>query len=216
MSNLPPAPFDAILFDLDGTLIDTESLAVASGVKALARVGFPMGPEFLHQLIGKDHAASEQIIRDCLPDMDLSEFERHWRELFNDLVNLGLPLKPGAEALLDQLAHLPRGLVTSSRRDEAHRKLGIAGIAQYFQIVISRDDVAAAKPAPDPYLLAAERLGVPPARCLVFEDSETGAEAAHRAGCRVVQVPDVVPSDGKWAHHLAEDLLAGARAAGLI
>jgi beta-phosphoglucomutase-like phosphatase (HAD superfamily) len=81
--------------------------------------------------------------------------------------------------------------------------------------VITLDDVTAAKPAPDPYLLAANKLGVAPARCLVFEDSEAGAEAAHRAGCRVVQVPDVVPSEGRWAHHLAPSLLEGALAAGL-
>lgn len=216
MSDTSLAPFDAILFDLDGTLIDTESLAVASGVEAFARTGFDVGAEFLHQLIGKDHAASAAIIRDQLPGLDLSEFDRHWRLLFNAALERNLPLKPGAEALLEQLSHLPRGLVTSSRRDEAHRKLGIAGIAQYFQIVVTWDDVSAAKPAPEPYLLASRLLGVAPARCLVFEDSETGAEAAHRAGCRVVQVPDVLPSDGKWAHHLAEDLLAGARAAGLI
>ena len=72
------------------------------------------------------------------------------------------------------------------------------------------------KPHPEPYLLAASLLNVDPARCLVFEDSEAGAQAAHRAGMVVVQVPDVVPSDGKWAHHLAGDLLEGARLAGLI
>jgi HAD superfamily hydrolase (TIGR01509 family) len=209
-------PFDAILFDLDGTLIDTESLAVASGLAALAQNGFQVAADFMHQLIGKDHTATAAIIRAQLPDLDLAEFDLQWRRLFNEGVNRGLPLKPGAEALLEQLAHLPRGLVTSSRREEAHRKLAVAGIARYFDLVISFDDVTAAKPAPDPYLLAAERLGVQPDRCLVFEDSETGAEAAHRAGCRVVQVPDVLPSDGKWAHHLANDLLEGARAAGLI
>jgi HAD superfamily hydrolase (TIGR01509 family) len=208
--------FDALLFDLDGTLIDTESLAVASGVEAFANSGYPVDSAFMHRLIGKDHVASAEIIRTHLPGIDLAGFDKHWRRLFNEKVDRGLPLKPGAEALLVQMAHLPRGLVTSSRRDEAHRKLGIAGIARYFDIVVSVDDVTAAKPAPDPYLLAARMLGVSPARCLAFEDSEVGAEAAHRAGCRVVQVPDVLPSDGKWAHHLAEDLLEGARAAGLI
>ena len=209
-------PFDAILFDLDGTLVDTETIAVASGTEAFRRAGHPVGAEFLHQLIGKDHTASAAILRQSMPAMDMDAFNRHWRELFNEHLARGLPLKPGAVDLLDRLAHLPRGLVTSSRREEAHRKLGLAGIAHHFQIVITWDDVTAAKPAPDPYLLAAERLGVTPARCLVFEDSEVGAEAAHRAGCRVVQVPDVLPSDGRWAHHLAEDLLSGALAAGLI
>ena len=216
MTDASSLPFDAILFDLDGTLIDTESLAVASGVEAFANSGFPIDAAFMHRLIGKDHVASAAIIRAHLPDLDLEDFDQHWRRLFNEKVARGLPLKPGAEALLEQLAHLPRGLVTSSRRDEAHRKLGIAGLAQYFDIVVSYDDVTAPKPAPDPYLLAARMLGVTPERCLVFEDSEVGAEAAHRAGCRVVQVPDVLPSDGKWAHHLAVDLLEGARAAGLI
>ena len=211
-----PLPFDAILFDLDGTLIDTESLAVASGVEAFATSGFPIDAKFMHQLIGMDHSASAAIIQAQVPGVDLAEFDRTWRRLFNARVDVGLPLKPGAEALLERLAHLPRGLVTSSRRDEAHRKLGIAGIAQYFDLVVSVDDVTAAKPAPEPYLLAARLLGVAPERCLVFEDSEVGAEAAHRAGCRVVQVPDVLPSDGKWAHHLAADLLEGAKAAGLI
>jgi beta-phosphoglucomutase-like phosphatase (HAD superfamily) len=81
---------------------------------------------------------------------------------------------------------------------------------------VTVDDVTQPKPHPEPYLLAAQLLGVAPARCLVFEDSEAGSEAAHRAGMVVVQVPDVVPSDGKWAHHLALDLMSGARAAGLI
>ncbi|MBA4349649.1 MAG: HAD family phosphatase, partial [Rhodobacter sp.] len=77
-------------------------------------------------------------------------------------------------------------------------------------------DVSEPKPAPEPYLLAAARLGVDPTRCLVFEDSDVGAEAAHRAGCTVVQVPDVAPTEGRFARHLAADLLAGARAAGII
>ena len=106
--------------------------------------------------------------------------------------------------------------MTSTGRVGAHRKLGIAGIAEAFTHVVTLDDVRAAKPDPEPYLLAASLFGVAPARCLVFEDSETGAEAAHRAGCVVVQVPDVVPSRGRWAHHLAPDLLTGARMAGLL
>ena len=105
---------------------------------------------------------------------------------------------------------------TSTSRAGAHRKLAIAGIARSFAHVVTLDDVRAPKPAPEPYLMAAQLFGFDPTRCLAFEDSETGAEAAHHAGCVVVQVPDLVPSQGRWAHHLAPDLLSGARMAGLL
>jgi HAD superfamily hydrolase (TIGR01509 family) len=111
---------------------------------------------------------------------------------------------------------LPLAIVTSSRRASAAQKLALAGIAGHFTRVVVLEDVTTPKPAPEAYLLAAARLGVAPDRCLAFEDSEPGAEAAYRAGCTVVQVPDILPSQGRWAHHLAPDLLTGARLAGLI
>ncbi len=82
--------------------------------------------------------------------------------------------------------------------------------------MVTVDDVARAKPAPDPFLLAARLLGVDPQRCLAFEDSEPGAEAAFAAGMTVVQVPDIVPASGRFAHLVAPDLMAGARAIGLV
>jgi HAD superfamily hydrolase (TIGR01509 family) len=207
--------YDALLFDLDGTLIDTESIALATGLAAFAAHGHVVDESFMHALVGKDEPTAARIIRAALPDADLDAVNRHWREGFAAGVDRGLELKPGAAELLS-LVRQPLAIVTSTGRVEAHRKLGIAGIARAFSHVVTLDDVMAPKPAPDPYLLAAALLGLDPGRCLVFEDSETGAEAAYRAGCVVVQVPDVVPSRGRWAHHLAPDLLTGARMAGLI
>lgn len=207
--------YDALLFDLDGTLIDTESIALETGLAAFAAHGHPVSRAFFEGLVGKDDPTAEALIRDAFPGIDLPAINAAHRAAFTERVEQGLPLKPGAAELL-AAAGLPCAIVTSSRRDGAHRKLAIAGIAQSFVHVVTLEDVEAPKPAPDPYLLAATLFGVPPGRCLVFEDSETGAEAAHRAGCIVVQVPDMLPSQGRWAHHLAPDLLTGARMAGLI
>ena len=207
--------YDALLFDLDGTLVDTETIALATGRAAFVAHGHPVTDAFMHALVGKDEPSAALIIQAAMPQVDLAAVNLHWRRGFAAGVAAGLALKPGAAALLAATT-LPMAIVTSSSRAGAHHKLDLAGLAGAFLHVVTLDDVTAAKPAPDPYLLAARLLGTDPARCLVFEDSEIGAQAAHSAGCVVVQVPDVVPSEGRWAHHLAPDLLTGARMAGLL
>lgn len=206
--------YDAYLFDLDGTLIDTESIALQTNMEVFAALGHPVDAAFLHGLIGKDAPSSAAIIRDRMPGIDMAVLESELVAAFNRGIEAGLPLKPGAAALLAGLDR-PAAIVTSSGARSAGRKLALAGIDRLFAQVVSLDDVTAAKPAPAPYLLAARLLGVRPDRCLVFEDSEVGAEAAFSAGCRVVQVPDILPASGRFAHHVAPDLLSGARWAGL-
>lgn len=208
--------YDALLFDLDGTLIDTEAVALVSGQQAFAELGSSVSAAFMHSLIGIDQGTARQIIATGYPSLDLVALNTRWQALFVEGTATCLPLKPGVETVLQAFGHLPKALVTSSGRVEAHRKLDVAGLSHYFHAVITVDDVARAKPAPDPYLLAAQMLGTTTGRCLAFEDSEVGAEAAHRAGCVVVQVPDIVPASGRWAHHVADTLVAGARLAGLM
>lgn len=207
-------PFDALLFDLDGTLIDTETVAQRTGLAAFAAMGYPVDLAFMQRLVGVDLPTSARIIGAALPDLDQKALHAHWHGAFVAAIDEDLPLKPFALEILSA-RHRPMALVTSSGRDEAHRKLQRAGLTEFFDTIVTLADVTTPKPAPEPYLIAAERLGIAPARCLVFEDSETGAEAAHRAGCTVVQVPDVGHATGRWAHFLADDLLHGARLAGL-
>ena len=207
--------FDAVLFDLDGTLIDTERLAMAATLSAFDAMGFKVPQDFLHDLVGKDMPTAERLIAARYPQLDLQDLDRRVAFAMNQELLSGMPLKPGVRALLAKITQ-PKAVVTSSSRKGAVRKVTQAGLMDDFQHLITLDDVNHPKPAPDAYLLAAKMLGVAPARCLVFEDSEVGAEAAHRAGMRVVQVPDLVASQGRFAHHLADDLISGARAAGLI
>ncbi len=211
--------FDAVVFDLDGTLIDTESLCNAAGVEACANLGFPVSLEFFESLAGIDDRTRATLIEERVgATVELQAFLTEWDRLCTERFAQGIPVKAGAVELLERLgaAGIPLALATSSRQGPAEEKLAGADLRRHFRTVVTFDDVAAPKPAPDPYLLAAERLGVSPARCVAFEDSETGARSARAAGLTVVQIPDLHPTEGAHAHHVAATLLDGAAWAGLL
>ena len=208
--------FDAVFFDLDGTLVDSERLTVQTGTAAFAAQGHHDVEDLLHSLVGVDQVTSAGMILSRFPGLELDALTATWQTAFLAAQAVDLLLKPGASQIVHGLRDSHAlALVTSSRRDPAEVRLVQAGLRPAFRAVITRDDVTAPKPHPEPYLLAAATLGVDPARCLVFEDSEPGAEAAFAAGMTVVQVPDIIPASGRFAHHVARSLTDGARWAGI-
>lgn len=211
-------PFAAVLFDLDGTLSDTEALCNDTGVEACAALGVPVTHEFFEGLAGIDDAERVRLINAHTGlTLDPVTFFAEWDRLTFARMEAGIAMKPGARDLLDHLTArgMPLALVTSSRHGPAWAKLHGAGLGQTFACVITVEDVTNPKPAPDPYLLAAKKLGAKPEDCVVFEDSDTGARSGAQAGCVVVQIPDRAGQTGKHATHLASGLLEGAGMVGL-
>jgi HAD superfamily hydrolase (TIGR01509 family) len=186
---------DAVLLDMDGTLLDTEPSYVSALTAALDAFGYPDATATCHALIGIPGAECEILLRarygENFPFVDVIEaFAVRSDEIFRE----GLPLKPGTIELLDALreAGCPFAIVTSTARRTAERHLTFGGIRARFDTLVTCDDVARGKPSPDIYLLAAERLGVRPQACVAIEDSNPGIAAAYAAGAIPIMVPDLV------------------------
>ena len=129
------------------------------------------------------------------PDFPVDQFYADSDALFVAALEAGIPLRPGAEVILDHLARagIPMAIATSTMAPYAQQRLEKAGLLPYFQTVVTRNDVDRPKPDPQPYLLAAERLGVDPADCVAVEDSHAGVRAGVAAGMATVMIPDLLP-----------------------
>ncbi|MFE0676823.1 HAD-IA family hydrolase [Streptomyces sp. NPDC058867] len=183
-------PLQAVLFDMDGTLVDTERL----WWEAVTRVaGRPLTGADEPQVLGRpvEHTAAWLAVTTGRPAADLAEALH--RE-FADRVRAGIVPRPGALGLLDALARegVPTALVTASPRAVADTVLAVLG-ADRFAVSVTADDTEHTKPAPDPYLAACRALGVDPAACVAVEDTPTGVSSAEAAGCTVLAVPSLAP-----------------------
>ena len=183
-------PLQAVLFDMDGTLVDTERLWWEAVEQVAGRALTEADrPEVLGRPVEYTAAWLAAITGAVAADLA----ESLHRE-FADRVRTGIVPRPGALALLDALARegVPTALVTASPRAVADTVLDALG-ADRFAVSVTADDTAHTKPAPDPYLAACDALGVDPALCVAVEDTETGVASAEAAGCAVLAVPSLAP-----------------------
>ena len=188
-------PVEAVLFDMDGLLLDTEAVYIVALQAAARTLGREMPLDFCHSMIGVPTRESNVMIQAFYGDgFQVDAFRQHYSGHARRLLETSIPLKPGVVELLDFLAGrgLPLAVATSAGRNTAEHHLGRAGLLERFGAVATRDDVEHPKPHPGVYLEAARRLGVAPERCIAFEDSNVGLSAAHAAGAMAFMVPDLL------------------------
>jgi HAD superfamily hydrolase (TIGR01509 family) len=190
-------PVKAVVFDMDGLLIDSEAVYRDVMMASSAARGLDFPETVFLRMVGLPGAASREVAMGHFgEDFDYEAWLAHAWALADERLSAGAPLKAGAAELLDALDRLalPRAIATSSHHDSVRRHLEPAGLYGRFDVVVAAGDYARGKPDPDPFLTAAARLGVAPADCLALEDSHNGVRAAHAAGMMTVMVPDLLPA----------------------
>lgn len=214
----------ALLFDMDGLLLDTERMyrdAFVTMTKAFG-VARDSDDAFFRSLVGRSNAHTQARLLEYLPkEVSVPEFDaRLYKEMRRRSAE-GITLRPYVREVLFELSEAGHrmAVVTSTRRDIALEKLNKTDLLQHFEHVTGGDEVSANKPDPAPYVQTAERLGSDPRSCYAFEDSDAGITAAVRAGCIATQIPDLRPDDvplPNLGQRVAPDLRSALTTLGIL
>ena len=203
MQRLPAA----VIFDMDGLMLDTESLAARAWEHAAAKTKVEFSAVLCRRMIGRNGASCRELLAQHYGRaFPIERLMDAWNEAYTTLVQTeGVAVKTGLAELLDLLEamNIPKAVATSSGHVGATAKLERASLLHRFPVLVGGDQVAHGKPAPDIFLAAAARLRISPHDCIVLEDSEPGVAAAWAAGMTPIMVPDLhQPSDELMAREL--------------
>ena len=189
------------IFDQDGLMFDTETIFSRAWAQAGETLGIVIPDGFHTAVCGSGPEVAKRIIRVWIPEADPDALMDLTYRISYEIQSRTLPEKPGLHEILDffRANGVKMAVASSSHRAMIERNLQKSGIRPYFEAVVTGEDVSRGKPDPEAFLTAAERLGLSPPDCYVFEDSFNGVRAGHAAGCCTVMIPDLLRPDEEIA-----------------
>ncbi len=187
---------NAVLFDMDGLIFDTESVYKQSWQYAALEQGIEISDDFYQQFIGVQDSECETMLLDYFQErIDMPRYKRVRDTHFHNLRGQGIALKPGFDALFSEIKqrNLTTAIVTSSSLHDVKYNFSHSNYLEQFDLIITAEDVKYSKPNPEGYQRAYHKLGYRADQCLVLEDSNNGIKAALGAGCHAIMIPDLLP-----------------------